>query len=399
MAKKTIGLLFDSVSDNTGDIAIGVALRQQFLKRGAETEIISPFSENLAKYASLVVGGGELLRKKGDEFYDVFRLEGAHILNGIGLQSADGLDYLRGYKFISARSATEASIIKKQIPKSKVRVVPCVTTLLSSDKYDIEGVLEDELLVGIHLVPEVLSICPDIVKIVNSIPYKKVFIPFTHYNYDDSFMAALPFDMTNAVRLGRLSPLQLHSVIGQMKYTITSSLHATIFAYSQNIPFVTLKQQKVRNYLKDRGLEKYSYSTQDELLTLIKRVDTDPENMEDLIMKDKKIVNEMLDEFVDLTVDISKVKPVGSKLRKQDKLQRLKFDQLESVVANRDVLIHNMVYQSIRDKDKMTKDFLDKFHQQQETIAHLNTRLRKLEMINPVIFSKRAYSKVRRILH
>ena len=244
-------LLYDSVSRNTGDIAIGIAAAQVFSSLGVGTEIVDPFSPR--DDGRFVVAGGELIRRAGDTFYDAYRPRGPHILNAAGVWTdADELDYLRDYEFVSARSETEAEVLRTAVPSAIA--VPCATTLLESPRFEIPGLEPGEPVLGIHLVPHALRLIEDLVPIINAIPMRKVFIPFTHYNADRSFMMTLPFDRSDAIVLDRLAPLELHSVIGQMHSVLVTSLHATIFAYSQNVPFASIHQKKVDYYFRDRGL-------------------------------------------------------------------------------------------------------------------------------------------------
>jgi hypothetical protein len=205
----------------------------------------------------LIVGGGDLIRVKGDVFYDLFRPRGNNILNAAGVWSgANDLGYLSDYAFVSARTNREAEYLRKWVPGAEV--VPCTTTVLRSDNFAIPGITPGEPLIGIQLVPHSMRLIEDLVPIINAIPYKKVFIPFTHYNADASFMKSLPFDRSNCIFLDQLSALELHSVVGQMSQILASSLHISIFAYSQNVPFVSIYQEKINNYFQDRGLAELS---------------------------------------------------------------------------------------------------------------------------------------------
>jgi hypothetical protein len=297
MPDTAIPLLFDSISKNTGDMAIGIAARQLFAKRGIETVTPSPFDSELTGPA--VVGGGELIRDSGDSFYDAFRRTGPHILSSAGVwTSADDLGYLNDYAFVSARSTREVEVLQRSV--AGARVLPCATTLLESDRFQIPGVSGAEPVVGIHLAPHALRMIEDIVDIVDSIPYRKLFLPFTHYNGDRSFMAALPFDTSNAVLLDDLQPLELHSVIGQLKYLVATSLHASIFAYSQNVPFASIYQKKVGFYFSDRGLQDHVVATGDALRDLLERLNGEAFDFSHLIESDRAEVESAFDQFAEI---------------------------------------------------------------------------------------------------
>lgn len=380
--------MYDSVSDNTGDIAIGLALKQLLKSKGYDGVVIDPYSKKDLSSKLVIVGGGELIRDAGDDFYDSFRLAGRHILNGVGVNSKRSLKYLNDYHFVSARSKAEAKLLQPSV-KQTVQVVPCVTTNLVSKKYKIKGLekLTGEKVVGIHLVPDVLKMCPNIIESINNIPHKKVFIPFTHYNYDQSFMKHLPFDKSNALILDSLEPLQLHSVISQMDYVLVSSLHATIFAYSQNIPFISMYQKKTFDYFNDRNLTKFIYKDEATLGTLLEEVDLRPVNMRKLVDKDKKLVIKTIEKYIKIFED-SHIKlsadTSGGTKNEPNKL-KLKIKQLEGVVEKRDVLVHYMIYTNMRKQEISSNEYravIDKLNKQlnyeinKSTIRHLLNKLK-----------------------
>ncbi|GAA4421521.1 hypothetical protein GCM10023169_14470 [Georgenia halophila] len=287
-----VGALYDSISPNTGDSAIGIAVSQELARHGiAPTRVVAPFDDDPGEPGLCIVGGGELIRPSGDPYYDRFRPRGPHVLNSVGVwDTADDLDHLRDYRLVSARSSREVDILRASVPEAEL--VPCTTTTLVSEPYRIPGLPDDgEPVVGIHVVPHTMEQVPEIVEAVNAIEHRKVFIPFTHYNHDDSFMAALPFDRSNAIDLPRLTPPELHSVIGQMTYVLVSSLHATIFAFAQGVPFATVDQLKVVNYLRDRDLADMVFSDTHSLTEVLHRVQEDPPDMAAAVARDKEAVH------------------------------------------------------------------------------------------------------------
>ncbi|TFC90425.1 MULTISPECIES: polysaccharide pyruvyl transferase family protein [Cryobacterium] len=294
MTPLTGNLLFDSISLNTGDIAIGIASAQVLARRGISAKIVDPLGERMPE--QMIIGGGELIRPAGDRLYDVFRQTGAHILNSAGVWgTAGGLDYLKDYAYVSARSSREVEVLRRWVPEAEI--VPCATTLLQSNHYEIPGVDPGDLLVGIHMVPHSLRQIENLIPLLNSIPHKKVYIPFTHYNGDATFMRHLPFDKANSIFLDTLDPLQLHSVIGQMDRVIVSSLHASIFAYSQNIPFASIFQQKVQNYFEDRGLAAHVVADRSQLRDMIERMDTEVFDFTGAIENDSAALSRAFDRY------------------------------------------------------------------------------------------------------
>lgn len=347
MGDVRVGLLYDSVSANTGDIAIGIAGRQELARHGIhDVEVLDPFAPDTGSVDTVIVGGGELLRPLGDAFYDAFRPVYGSILNAVGVwQTADELEYLAGYDYVSARSSAEAAVLRQYV--TDVRVTPCTTTTLESEPYDL-GLEAGEPVVGIHLVPHTLALCPELVEIIDAIPERKVFIPFTHYNYDDSFMRALPFDRTGTIQLPRLSPLELHSVLGQMSYVVTSSLHATLFAYSQNVPFVTAYQEKVINYLGDRRLGRFVYASDDQLRAALAEVQAGGIDFGEAVAVDKAAVHDAYATYAGLvrrrageSHRNTRQGPVSTRDDGRN-AEHLRAEQREHVIENRDVAVHHL---------------------------------------------------------
>lgn len=338
MSPRRAGLLFDSISVNTGDIAIGLASAQALSDRGIISQVIDPFHPGPPR--PLIVGGGDLIRVKGDPFYDLFRPRGNNILNAAGVWSgADDLAYLADYAFVSARTSREAEYLRKWVPHAEV--VPCTTTVLRSDHFSIPGITPGEPVIGIHLVPHSMRLIEDLVPIINAIPHKKVFIPFTHYNADASFMRSLPFDRDNSIFLDQLNALELHSVVGQMTHIVASSLHMSIFAFSQNVPFVSIHQDKISNYFQDRGLTDHVVETGPELEQMLERLNAEKFDFRAKIDADRARVELTFDRYAatfandnEGTVDVKPSVPSRSSRR-----DTLLSAQSADAVADRDSAI------------------------------------------------------------
>lgn len=403
-------LLFDSISRNTGDIAIGLASQQLLGDRGIMAAPIDPFGPTPGE--PLIIGGGEIIRTTGDSFYDAYRREGAHILNAAGVWStANDLDYLNGYRFVSARSTREVETLSGAV--RDVTLLPCATTVLRSDPYVIEGLDPDEPVVGIHLVPHSVRVIEDLVALVDAIPHKKVFIPFTHYNSDASFMRALPFDRTNSIELDELSPLQLHSVIGQMSSVIVNSLHASIFAFSQNVPFVSIHQPKAADYFADRGLGEFLVRNRDELAAAVDRIETQAPDFSSLIEKDALAIEGAFDRYAEMLRDAPVGEPLSPSLAAGEVASvrdRVLFDQVQHVVADRDLSLGHIEVRRTEARAEATAlqstvgHQQDALHRQQAVIDHQNealaaahadlTRYRAMWWIRGGRFARRMLHKV-----
>ncbi|WP_206750214.1 polysaccharide pyruvyl transferase family protein [Cryobacterium sp. TMT1-3] len=319
---------------NTGDIAIGLASAQALNDRGIGSQVVDPFHPKFPR--QLIVGGGDLIRVKGDPYYDLFRPHGQNILNAAGVWSeADDLGYLTDYAFVSARTNREAEYLRKWVPEAAV--VPCTTTVLRSDHFSIPGITPGEPVIGIQLVPHSMRLIEDLVPIINAIPHKKVFIPFTHYNADASFMKSLPFDRDNCIFLDRLSALELHSVVGQMTQVLASSLHISIFAYSQNVPFVSIHQEKINNYFDDRGLDEHVVQTSSGLRQMLERLNMETFDFRDGIDADRASVERAFDLYADwLSTDDGGTLKMGPSIPPDVRRENLRHSQSSDVVADRD---------------------------------------------------------------
>jgi len=160
-------------------------------------------------------------------------------------------------------------------------------------------------------------------------------------------MRSLP-GTSNHLVLDELNPRELYSVIGEMEFVITSSLHASIFAYIQNVPFLTFYQQKTYDYFKDRGLEKYICKPGDDfrqkLQTLIAN---DYPSFEAPIKQDKELnkANEkVIIKIIKEDGKVFKQSTSRKKSRKQTNLsvEELQVEQLRSAIVSRDILINKL---------------------------------------------------------
>lgn len=351
-AAPRVGLLYDSVSENTGDITMGIAGRQEFARHGIEAvDVLDPFGATPPDVDLVVVGGGELIRPRGDVFYDAFRRPARGILNATGVwDDADDLDFLKDFEVVSARTSREAETLSRVVPDAEV--VPCTTTTIESQHVDIPGVEPGEPLIGIHIVPHTFALVPEIVDAVNAIPGRKVFLPFTHYNYDDSFMRALPF-IGSEVVLPRLGPLQLHSIIGQLDLVVASSLHVSIFAYSQRVPFITARQQKVERYFADRGLERLVFGNLAEMQSSLEAARDDALDLAPLVDRDRAAVHQAYERYAEIArkragngsePGVAAVDASG----RDAFVERIRSQQREQAVLTRDTVIHQLFWRAHR---------------------------------------------------
>jgi GT2 family glycosyltransferase len=247
-----VGLLWDSVSPNMGDRAIGLVLGRALTTRGFEPHVIDPFSPgDMSSLATVIVGGGELIRSPGDPYYDVFRAEGPCILNTVGVLDGAETGYLKDYALVSVRSQADRELL------GFGEVVPCLTMLMGDH---LEPPLDPIQLpadaIGIQVNFAFADGCFDLVGWLRRQDMGPVvFLPLTHYNADHLLMQSLHRNLPGSTLLPRLSPDDAFRIIGGLRGLVTCSLHGALFAYAQHVPFMALDRiPKIRAFLDDRNL-------------------------------------------------------------------------------------------------------------------------------------------------
>jgi glycosyltransferase involved in cell wall biosynthesis len=265
-----IGLLWDSISDNMGDHAIGLVLQRALNAHGLPTRIVDPFTPLHHDLAMLVVGGGELIRTPGDPFYDAFRVPGKHILNTVGVLDGTGTEYLADYRMVTSRSRSDHARL------SRGEVYPDLALLfgdyLSSESTSLAVDIPNDAL-GIHVMPsqpEGLLVFADWLRKVDVGPI--VWLPVTHYANDEALMRMLAGHVPGSVLLPKLSPDDIFRVIGCLRLLVTSSFHGMLFAYAQDVPFISIQQSaKLGYFLNERRLQAHMAQTAGDLPELLPR--------------------------------------------------------------------------------------------------------------------------------
>ncbi|MDD3223943.1 MAG: polysaccharide pyruvyl transferase family protein [Clostridium sp.] len=288
---KSIGILYDSISGNTGDAAIGLSLRKIMKDLNTDFDELVPGNYNPNLYDCIVIGGGHIIRENNDFFYDKFKIRGRHILNAVGVVgNPKNMEYLNDYRYVTFRSKGDRD--KINYLKKDSKVVPCTTMLLSDiPNLKIEN---DQTSIGIHMLPGVMSNEEEekFINWLNKLPYHIYFMPITHYNNDYIYMQKLCLKLKNASVMPIMTPIEIFTIIGKFKFMITCSLHGSIFSYIHNVPFILMDQEKSRFFLEDRGLEKYLFSSLDQIIDLSNDIINKPLDYSKLILKDKEILKE-----------------------------------------------------------------------------------------------------------
>jgi len=261
-----VGILYDNISGNTGDVAIGLSLKKILSEIGVEFDVLIPGNFNPIDYDIIIIGGGHLIRPSPDFFYDKFKVPGPHVLNAVGiLDTPQDLHYLEDYSYLTVRSSWDKE--KLSYIKKEVHVVPC-TTMLLEDLEDIPVKLEGPCL-GIHLLPHTFNEAQEerFVEWLSTLPFKIYFIPITFYNQDYIYMMRISSRVKNSVLLPIMKPLEIFTLIGKLDYFISCSLHGGVFAYIHNVPFILYNyNEKMFFFMKDRGLERYTFTDLTEMV-------------------------------------------------------------------------------------------------------------------------------------
>ncbi len=302
MHDKPVGLLWDSVSNNIGDQAIGLVVKRFCEMRSINFKEVNPFSFNRNDYSQIIIGGGELIRELGDPFYDLYRVPGKHILNAIGVHNPSELDYLREYQFVSVRSEEDKKQISNLVNGLDIKISPCPTILIKELFPEIKQLpgLEQKLnpVIGVHINAASFQRQPSLIMEMKKInhKYEILLFPFTLYQNDERFLTSIQKILPNAKIFPKNDPLDVLSGIGGVDLMISCSLHATIFAYVNKIPLLSFPlYPKIKYFLEDRNLDNYLIYETDNLLDKIDELLSNPPDYFEQLKADKKSVTETFD--------------------------------------------------------------------------------------------------------
>jgi len=295
-----IGVLFDNISGNTGDVAIGLSVRKILRENGIESDMLFPGNFDPDKYGTIIIGGGRIIRPGPDFFYDKFKVPGSHILNAVGIAgSPKDLGYLDDYKYVTVRSTGDKD--KLGYVKNKVHVVPC-TAMLLEDLKEFQVHPKGPSL-GINLSPGSFNGLEEreFIRWASSLPLTIYFIPIMHYKWDYRYMQRLSASIPNSVALPILKPLEIFTLIGRMDRMITYSLHGGIFSYVHNKPFILCDQiDKMRFFMEDRGLQRYLFKDLQGMKGSFKSLYEEPPDYTRLISRDLQVLDRHVDRLVEL---------------------------------------------------------------------------------------------------
>jgi len=393
---KKVGILYDNVSGNTGDIAIGLSLKKILQDMGVEFEELSPGCYNPSDYRSIIVGGGHILRSAPDTFYDKFRVKGPNILNAAGVYgSPPDLDYLNEYSYLSVRSNGDRQ--KLSYLESAVSVVPCTTMLLEDIPELPMEPLKDSI--GIHVLPGIFGDQEDeFIKWVSELPYHVYLLPITFYNYDYVYLNKLGKRIKNATVVPTMSPLEIFTFIGKLDFFISASLHGSIFSYIHNRPFVLYNyDEKMQFFMEDRGLEHYLYDNFNGLKRATESMLKDKPDYSSNISRDKTALKKHL-------ARIKEILPAsnGSMGSCIDDVKHpyARFKDIDAIICHKDQQIAyqtQYAYNSIQLKDNhisnldsIIRTLNDEISNRDSIIRTLNDEISNLRTINDKLKSENA---------
>lgn len=299
MAKK-IGLLWDSISNNTGDRAIGIFLQRVFEAESIPYSVVNPLSPKLDEIAALVIGGGEIIRGPGHPFFDAFRVPGRHILNSVGVLSDQDTDYLREYRYVSVRSEKDRQLV------GFGQVTPCVTYLYR-DYMPLRDlpVTIPENAIGIQIHHGSVRNAWPLVKWLREHHVgPTVWLPVTHYNGDLRLMKSIARHVPNTTVLPQMEPDDVFRIIDSFRFFVSSSLHATLFAYAQGVPFIAWTGvEKIKAFLAERNLEQYGFRGKDELSEKLDYAINPWDGKSEFQARDREVSNRTLTSIIDHASD------------------------------------------------------------------------------------------------
>lgn len=311
MTNKPVGLLWDSVSNNSGDIAIGMVLQRFCETREIPFRVVDPFNFHPRDYSTFIIGGGQILRTYYDFFYHSFNVPGPHILNSVGIHMPDNLDFLREYRLVSVRSKAEKTEIARAYPDLEIEVHPC-TTVLFDQFYAAEleqarrGTQGGDEWVGVHLNNTTLRKLPRLFPALEQLnrECRLMFIPFTHYENDRFLMETLSRWLPGS----RVSPandvVSVFAEIGSLKALVSSSMHAAMFAYLQNVPALAFPQDhKLRYFFEERGFPQCLYTSAESLLPNLRSLLANPPDYSSSAAADRADVEKHLDHIHRLVLE------------------------------------------------------------------------------------------------
>ena len=408
---KKVGILYDNISGNMGDQAIGISVRKMLAEMGVDYEELVPGRFNPDDYSTIIVGGGHLLRPSPDFFYDKFRVQGQHILNCCGIVgSPNDLQHLDEYPYVTVRSKGDRR--KLSYLTREIGVVPCTTMLLKDlPQFDLK--IESPS-IGVHVLGSRIDE-KGLTEYLARQPFHVYLLPITHYNRDFAYLAELSEKMPNATLLPILRPEEIFTLIGRFDYFISMSLHGAIFAYVHNVPFLLYEsQEKKRFFMADRGLAESLFKDLDGLRSEFEELLNHRPDYSARLSSDFKVLEEHKLKIRDILLKQPVTAHTGALMREhiseseeqRDSLQEMNFQvhylqsQVELLAAqSRQQIAHSRTLEtSIREGVSHIHSLESHIHSLESHAHSLELHIHRLERSIPMQLVRRYQRIVDRLL-
>jgi len=340
---KKVGILYDNISGNTGDVAIGLSVKKILRKLGVSFDELVPGRFNPNDYDVIVIGGGYLLRQSPDFFYDKFKISGKHILNASGiLGNPNDLHYLNNYRYITVRSKGDKE--KLNYLKKDVKVVPDSTIILDDLKNFNLKIKKPSI--GIHVTPPFLTEKEEkgFATWISSLGYNIYLLPITHYSHDFVYLEKLAKKIDGSTVLPILRAEEIFTIIGKFDYFISCSLHGTIFSYAHNVPFIAANLEKIRFFMEDRYLEKYLFSNFDTMKKSLQHIMNNKTDYSKSLDADKQILDK----------HIKKIGTILSHFMGKKRVIRKKMTSIQDLKQQYESQIHHLQLNAINSENRVS---------------------------------------------
>ncbi|HRR14828.1 MAG TPA: polysaccharide pyruvyl transferase family protein [Thermoanaerobaculia bacterium] len=296
MLTHKIGLLWDALSENTGDIAVGVVARRCLKRLGFSGRVaaVHPGRRFPDDLALLWIAGGELLHPIGHPYYDCFRQPGQHVLFGVGTNGRPEGTHLAEYLFSSVRSRADREALLDA--GEGVEVVPCVTLLIDehAEPRDVSPA-EGRTLVHLHAGVPAADLLEEVRSILGMLGPQAALLSFTAYNSDFALLEHLS-RATGLPLLRPRDPDEAFAWIRSARAVVSASLHATIFAYVAGVPFLTLDYAgKIGRFLDERGLSRRRLGAVSEIAADLEALSDSSVDWHSILAADRAIVKGALE--------------------------------------------------------------------------------------------------------
>jgi glycosyltransferase involved in cell wall biosynthesis len=178
--------------------------------------------------------------------------------------------------------------------------------------------------IGFHFHDQSWAACGDEDLFEVTREHRACLIPVTHYNGDYRLLGQLSQRLPVPVTLvPRLPPAGVLNEISRLRAFVSSSLHAAIFAYASNVPFLAFGYpEKIVEFMQDRGLDQWIVRDKEELRRKLPLLLEHPPDYSDCIARDRERVREHFRRIADCIPrihiraphDIGKQPPLEHKL-------------------------------------------------------------------------------------